>query len=80
MHVPIKGTSINTNTKKIMYDGMFPVKLYKRDKNGNRGDLITTAWYPTKEAQQAARKATIWLCVNQWKFPKEWTLKNAIVV
>ena len=33
-----------------------------------------------KEAAQTARKAIIWLCVNQWKFPKEWSLKNVIVV
>lgn len=65
---------------KTMHDDMFPVKLYKRDKNGNRGELITTKYYPSKEAAQKARKAIIWLCVNQWKFPKEWSLKNVIVV
>lgn len=80
MHVLTKRTNINTNVTKTMHDDMFPVKLYKRDKNGNRGELITTKYYPSKEAAQTARKAIIWLCVNQWKFPKEWSLKNVIVV
>ena len=62
------------------HPGMFPVKIYKRDKNGNRGDLITTKWYPTQEQAAIARRAIIWLCINQWKFPKEWNLKSAVVV
>lgn len=84
MHVPTKGISTNINTRKSMadekYPGMHKLEIYERDKNGNRGKLITTSWYPSKEQADVARRAVIWLCINQWKFPKEWTLKSCIAV
>lgn len=69
------GTSTNSK-KKIMHE----VKIYARDKNGNRGPLISTIKYPTAEQATRAKAAIIWLCANQWKFSKEWKLKRTIVI
>lgn len=59
---------------------MYELKLYARDKNGNRGPLITTIKYPTQEQKEVARRAIIWLCINRQKFPREWDLKRCIAV
>ena len=59
---------------------MYNVEIYARDKNGNRGDLLHTCSYPTKEQAARAKSALIYLCTNQYKFPKEWNLKNVIIV
>lgn len=59
---------------------MHEVKIYARDKNGNRGPLITTIKYPDEAQAKRAKSAIIWLCKNQWKFRKEWNIKQAIVV
>lgn len=59
---------------------MYELKIYARDKNGNRGKLISTSKYPTQEQAEIARRATIWLCKNQYKFPNEWKLKSCIAV
>lgn len=58
---------------------MFRLDIYARDKNGNRGPLISSAYYPTKEEAEKAKSALIWLCVNQRHFPKEWRLKRTII-
>lgn len=62
------------------YPGMHKLEIYERDKNGNRGKLKTTSWYPSKEQAEVAKRATIWLCKNQHKFPNEWKLKSCIAV
>ena len=59
---------------------MHEVKIYTRDKNGNRGELLHTIKYPTEREAARAKSALIYLCTNQYKFPKEWTLKNVIIV
>ena len=59
---------------------MTELKIYARDKNGNRGPLITTIKYPTKEEAEVAKRAIIWLCINHRKFPKEWNLKRCVAV
>ncbi len=59
---------------------MYELKTYARDKNGNRGKLLYTSKYPTKEQRDRAVKATIRLCKNQWKYPKSWNLKNVVIV
>ena len=59
---------------------MSELKIYARDKNGNRGPLITTARYPSQEAKEVARRAIIWLCINRHKFPDEWNLKRCIAI
>jgi hypothetical protein len=59
---------------------MHDVKMYARDNNGNRGPLIGKASYPTEKQAIRAKAAIIWLCINQWKFPKEWKVKRSIVV
>lgn len=74
-----KGISTNLSIT-IQKADMHEVKIYARDKNGNRGPLITTILYPTEEQAKKAKAAIIWLCKNQWKFPKEWNIKHAIVV
>lgn len=58
---------------------MYEVKIYARDKNGNRGPLISTAKYPTKQEAQRAKTAYITLCRFQYRWPKEWNLKNVII-
>ena len=59
---------------------MYELKTYARDKNGNRGKLLYTSKYPTKEGRDRALAATRRLCKNQWKFPTEWNLKNAVII
>ena len=76
MHAHTSVQSIKTNIEKIMYE----VKIYARDKNGNRGNLIETKKYPTERSAARAKSALIYLCTNQYRFSKEWTLKNVIIV
>ena len=59
---------------------MANLNIYAQDKRGNRGPLITTAKYPTREQAEIAKRAIIWLCINQYKFPHEWKLKKCIPV
>ena len=59
---------------------MHEVKIYARDKKGNKGPLITTMKYPTKEQAERAKAAVIFLCRNQYRYRKEWSLKNAIIL
>lgn len=58
---------------------MFKVEIYKRDKNGNRGNLITTIKYPEVYQAAKAKAALQYLCTHQNRFPKEWNLKNCII-
>ena len=55
---------------------MHEVKIYARDKKGNKGPLITTMKYPTKEQAERAKAAVIFLCRNQYRYRKEWSLKR----
>lgn len=75
-HTNAKSTNINTEMT------MYKVEIYSRDKNGNRGALMSTAKYPTKEQAERAKSALIWLCKNQFKFPKQWNLniKKVVIV
>ena len=59
---------------------MYEVKIYARDKNGNRGPLISRSLYPTQEQAKKAKAALIHLITNQRKYSKHWSLKNATVV
>lgn len=59
---------------------MTELKIYARDKQGNRGPLISTIKYPTLEQAEVAKRAIIWLCINQHKFQKEWKLKKCVAV
>lgn len=59
---------------------MVELKVYARDKNGNRGPLMFTNKYPTQEQAEVAKRSLIWLCINQRKFSKEWNLKQCVPV
>lgn len=71
LHIKDKNTNIVN---------MSEIKIYKRLNDGNRGSLLTTIKYPTKDAADLAKQSLIHLCKNQYRFKKEWSMKNVIIV
>lgn len=59
---------------------MFRLDIFARDKNGNRGPLITTSYYPSKEEAVRAKSALIDLCVNQRYIRDMWKLKRTVII
>lgn len=59
---------------------MSEIKIYKRLDDGNRGSLLTTIKYPTKDDANSAKRSLIHLCKNQYRYKKEWNMKNVIIV
>lgn len=64
-----------TKTTKIMYR----IDIFNRDKKGNKGSLITSIHYPTKDDACRAQSSLIHLVKNQYKYKDQWSIKSAIV-
>lgn len=58
---------------------MYRIDIFSRDKNGNRGKLITSSYYPTEQKALKAKDSIKYLSLNQRKFGAVWILKNIIV-
>lgn len=59
---------------------MYKIELFKRLDDGNRGEKLSHAMYPTKELADIARRAFLWLNFNRNKIAKDWKWQFSIIV